>query len=68
MRKKYEPLLTSYGSSLASIVDQPGTIVGGGITGDVAEYVVVRYEAGQPRAFFVCLVRCRDGIWRIGEM
>ena len=68
MREKYEPLLISYGGSLASIVDQIGTIAGGGIMGSVAEYVIVRDEGGQQVAFFVYFVRGSDGIWRIGEM
>ena len=67
MRYKYQTAFTN-STTLQTVIPKLGTIEGGSITGDTAEFIIVRQENGQPVAFKIYLVRDGDGIWRIAEM
>jgi hypothetical protein len=66
--EKYSAIFTQLQSSLATIVDQLGTVREITFNADVAELSVVRDTPEGPRLFMVYLVRAEDGIWRIDGM
>ena len=65
---KYNAIFTQLQPSLATIVDQLGTVREINFNADVAELSVVRDTPDGPRLFMVYLVRAEDGIWRIDGM
>jgi len=68
MREKYRALFTTLKAKLPVIVDQLGAIHSGFIGQEMAEYVVVRNQAGEPRAFLIYFIQSEDGVWRIDGM
>lgn len=65
---KYRAVFTALKPNLSSIVDSLGTIQGGTISGNMAEYVVVRNTANGQQAFPVYFLKGEDGVWRIDGM
>ena len=65
---KFQPIFTSLGANLVTIVDQLGTIDHATVTSTFAEIVLTRNEGGQTYAYSIHLVRAPDGIWRIDGM
>lgn len=68
MQDKYSAMFHSSQAELTNIIDQLGTLYGGAIGEDIAQYTVVRDEDGVNRGFPVFVIRCADGVWRIGGM
>lgn len=68
MQNKYSAMFHSSQAELPNIIDQLGTLYGGAIGEDIAQYTVVRDEDGVSKGFPVFVIRCADGVWRIGEM
>lgn len=68
VRAKYETVFNTLKPDLSVIVDQLGTLKGGAVGEEMAEYVLVRNQAGQPKAFLIYLLRGEDGVWRIDGM
>lgn len=68
MREKYRELFMVLNPRLPIIVDQLGTMQSGSIGNEMAEYVVLRNQDGQPRAFLIYFIRSEDGVWRIDGM
>lgn len=68
MRSKYEPVFRGIQSDLPTLVDELGTMQGGGVSGRVARYTVVRDENGTPVGFPLFFIEDGDGVWRIGDM
>lgn len=69
MQAKFKTSFINGGTNLANIIPKLGSIAGGAlINGDLAEYVITRFENGQQVSFAIYLVKGRDGVWRIGEM
>lgn len=66
--QKYQTIFTTLAPSLATAVDQLGDIVGGNITGEMAEYVLVRNIVGGQQAFLIYFLKGEDGVWRIDGM
>jgi hypothetical protein len=66
--EKYNAIFSQLQPSLATIVDQLGTVREITFNADVAELSVVRDTPEGPRPFMVYLVRAEDGIWRIDGM
>jgi hypothetical protein len=66
--EKYNAIFTQLQPSLATIVDQLGTVREISFNADVAELSVVRDTPDGQRLFMVYLVRAEDGIWRIDGM
>ncbi len=66
--EKYKAVFTALQPNLASIVDQLGTITDGTISGDMAEYTLVRNTAAGSQAFLIYFIRSEDGVWRIDGM
>ena len=62
--EKYKKVFTALGPGLPSVANQLGVLQEGSISGEFAEYVLVR---GQ-KAFFVYFIRGQDGVWRIEGM
>ncbi len=65
---KYQNVFASLQSDLPQIVDQLGTIQGGVIGEEMAEYVLVRNQNGQSAAYLLYFIRSEDGVWRIDGM
>ena len=65
---KYAAVFNTLGPSLPSIADGLGTIQGGQITADFAEYLVVRDTPNGPQGFLIYFLRGEDGVWRIDGM
>jgi len=55
-------------SNLAAAVDSLGVLQDGSIFGSMAEYVMVQDRPSGPKAYFIYLMRARDGLWRIQQM
>ncbi len=68
MQEKYRAVFTNLGPNLPVIANQLGTMKGGFIATEFAEYVIVRDANGQQQAFLVYFLRSEDGIWRIDGM
>lgn len=68
MQEKYRAIFQALGGRLPTVVSQLGTLQTGTIGGDMAEYVVVRDQNGQPTAFLIYFLRGDDGVWRIDGM
>lgn len=68
MKAKYEAIFSSIGTGLDALVDQLGTVVGGSIGTDIAQFYIMRDEQGQTMLYSVYFVKAPDGIWRIAEM
>lgn len=68
MRTKYEPVFREIQGDLPAMVDQLGTLEGGGVNGRIARYTVVRDENGTPVGFPLFFIEDGDGVWRIGDM
>lgn len=66
--EKYKAVFTTLKPNLPSIVDALGTIQGGTIGSDMAEYVVVRNTPNGQQAFPVYFLKGEDGVWRIDGM
>ncbi|MBS0319933.1 MAG: hypothetical protein JSR18_05280 [Proteobacteria bacterium] len=54
--------------SLPSVIDKLGTLVGGTLDNEMAEYALVRDTTNGPQAFLIYFIRSEDGIWRIDSM
>ena len=68
MQSKYRTVFTTLKPSLATLVDQLGTIQAGSLGEDFAEYVLVRTENGKSVAYLIHFIRGEDGVWRIDGM
>ncbi len=68
MREKYRAVFTALQPNLATVVDQLGTIQGGGIGEGFAEYVLTRQENGVTKGYLIQFLRGEDGVWRIDGM
>lgn len=68
VRARYRPLFELARPSLAFAVDGLGTVQNGSIVGSMAEYVMVQDRTSGPKAYFVYLIRAKDGLWRIQQM
>jgi len=68
MRTKYEPVFRQMQSELPVLIDQLGTLQGGGVGGRLARYTVVREENGVTVGFPLFFIEDGDGVWRIGDM
>ncbi len=68
VRAKYRNVFESLGQSLATVVDQLGTIVDGTIYPEFAQYIIVQDNNGEQRAYFLEFLRGEDGVWRIAGM
>ena len=65
---KYAAVFNTLGPSLSSIADNLGTIQGGQVSEDFAEYLVVRDTPNGPQGFLIYFLRGEDGVWRIDGM
>lgn len=66
--QRYGPVFDALLPQLSSIVSTFSAPVAGMITADFAEFIVNRTIQGVENAFFVYMLRNRDGVWRIGGM
>jgi hypothetical protein len=65
---KYKAVFNALKPTLATMVDQLGDIQDGSISGEMAEYVIVRNAAAGPQAFLIYFILGEDGVWRIDGM
>jgi hypothetical protein len=65
---KYSGVFNSIVGQFPSIIDKLGTLQQGSVTGDLAEYVLVRDTATGPQVFLIYFLRGEDGVWRIDGM
>jgi hypothetical protein len=65
---RFRSLFESARSNLAAAVDSLGVLQDGSITGSMAEYVMVQDHPAGPKAYFIYLMRARDGLWQIQQM
>lgn len=68
VQEKYRGIFTALQPDLPTIVDQLKTLDSGLLGEDWAEYVLLRTENGQPRAYLIYFMRGEDGVWRIDGM
>lgn len=68
MRDKYGAVFESIEPRLPNIVDQLGMLQSGSFGREMAEYVIVRTQNGDPHAFLMYFIRSEDGVWRIDGM
>lgn len=68
VRSRYRALFELARTNLAGAVDGLGIVKDGSIAGPLAEYVMVQDRPTGPKAYFVYLIRARDGLWRIQQM
>jgi hypothetical protein len=67
----YPRMLTIFnaiGTNWATVADELGTIAGGSISSEMAEYTLTRRDEGVLEAFSIRLIMSEDGIWRIDGM
>jgi hypothetical protein len=67
-RARYRSLFEAARLTFASAVDSLGTVQDGSIVGSMAEYVMVQDRPSGPKAYFVYLIKAKDGLWRIQQM
>jgi hypothetical protein len=67
-QEKYHAIFTALQSDLSTIVDQFGVLDTGTMGENWAEYVLLREEAGEQRAYLLYFLRGEDGVWRIEGM
>ena len=65
---RFRSLFETARSNLATAVDSLGVLQDGSIMGSMAEYVMVQDRPDGPKAYFIYLMRARDGLWRIQQM
>jgi len=65
---RYRDLFQRAGANLPTAVERLGTVQDGSIFGSMAEYVMVQDRPSGPKAYFVYLMKARDGLWRIQQM
>jgi hypothetical protein len=65
---RYGPVFDALLPQMSSIVSSFSTPVTARITADFAEFIVNRSIQGVDNAFFIYMLRNRDGVWRIGGM
>jgi hypothetical protein len=68
VQEKYQAIFTTLQSDLPTIVNQFGTLDSGLLADNWAEYVLLRNENGEPRAYLLYFLRSEDGVWRIDGM
>ncbi len=68
VRARYRGLFEAARLASASAVDSLGTVQDGSILGSMAEYVMVQDRPSGPKAYFVYLIKAKDGLWRIQQM
>lgn len=68
MRDKYRSVFTALKPNLPTVVNQLGTLQTGVIGEEMAEYVLVRSQNGQPTAFLIYFLKGEDGVWRVEGM
>lgn len=68
MRFKYETKFNNVKNFMPTIISRLGTIAGGSISSEFAEYIVLRNKNNKTYAYPVYFIRGNDGIWRIAEM
>ncbi len=66
--EKYRDIFAGLDGSLSVIVDQLGVIDASSIGAEMAEYLIVREEAGVRYDYMIYLMRGEDGVWRINSM
>lgn len=67
-QEKYRAIFTALQSDLPTIVNQMGVLDSGLMGEDWAEYVLLREENAEPRAYLIYFLRGEDGVWRIEGM
>lgn len=69
MRFKYETKFNKVKNFMPTIISRLGTIAGGSISSEFAEYIVLRNMNTKTYAYSIYFIRGNDdGIWRIAEM
>jgi len=68
MQEKYRAIFTALQPNLPAIVGQMGMLDSGLLGEDWAEYVLLRNENGESRAYLIYFMRGEDGVWRIEGM
>lgn len=66
-RAKYKETFESAGPNLSSAANNLGTLLGGTVTRDSAEYILVRNESGVAMGYHVHFVRAYSGVWYIAD-
>lgn len=67
-QERYKAIFTGLGPALSSVADRLGSLSGGTIIGDIAEFVVLREGVGGSNAFLIYFLRGEDGVWRLDSM
>ncbi len=67
-RAEYLAFFSSLGTSLSTIANQLGTLVGASYSDGHAELLILRTTVDGPTAFPIHIIRDPDGIWRIESM
>jgi hypothetical protein len=68
-RSKYSTIFNAFGTDLATVVAQLGTIDTVTVSETSAEIVLIRdINATTKKSFTIHLVRGEDGVWRIESM
>lgn len=68
MRFKYEAKFNILKSFMPEIISRLGTLAGGSMSNDFAEYIVLRNKNSKTYAYPIYFMRGKDGVWRIAEM
>lgn len=71
LHARFQPFWNELGATLPSVASQLGTIADGTLSGDSAEYLIIRPAPGPPgqfRGYRVAFAPGPDGVWRIGSM
>lgn len=66
--KKYRDVFVALKPSLPAVIPTLGTLSAGTIGDEIAEYVLIRDNGGNPQAFLIYFLRGEDGVWRIDGM
>ena len=64
----YREVFQDLAAQLPAVADQIGTLKQGSVTGEMAEYLLVREAGGTKQGFLVYMRRGFDGLWRISQM
>lgn len=67
-QERYKAIFTALRPTLSSIAARLGSLSGGTIIGDIAEFVVTRDGVGGSNAFLIYFLRGEDGVWRLDSM
>jgi hypothetical protein len=67
-QERYKVIFTALRPALSSVAARLGSLSGGTIVGDIAEFVVLRDGVSGSNAFLVYFLRGEDGVWRLDSM